>query len=179
VFHKERVVGSEKDHGPDRGRSNRRSRWGRRGVIALLLIGMGTLAVKSVSWLTFSLAGGGEYQVITEWQSATGGKGLMIAISPHSTFEELRAVGRRLRDKFHSVDNAAVMVFDDAGAAREVRRGSRVVGETDFQAALVRQRAMYLKSTPRGEDSFTIYRAYPAVAEIIRFEEDDLRTTTR
>jgi hypothetical protein len=149
-----------------------RARWGRRGVIASLLVGIGTLATKSFSWFHFSPADGGDYQVIARWQIAAGGKGLMIAISPHSRVEDLRALGRRFQDKFHTVDNVAVMVFDDAGAAQQVRRGSRRVAETQFQAALVHQRAMYLKSASRGEDSFTIYKSYPAVAEVIRFDDD-------
>jgi hypothetical protein len=102
----------------------------------------------------------------------------MIAISPHSTLEDLRALGKNLQDKFHSMDNIAVMVFDDADAARLVRKGSRKVDETRFQAALLHQRAMYLKSLPRGEESFTIYKSYPVVDEVIRFNESDLRKAT-
>lgn len=175
---KERLVGFEKDHGQDAASSILSTRWGRRGVIASLLLGLGALAAKSFSWLNFPAADGGEYQVITEWQIAAGSKGLMIAISPHSTVEELRSLGKRLQDKFQGVDNAAVMVFDDAAAAREVRKGSRTVDEARFQAALSHQRAIYLKSTSRGEDSFTIYKSYPVVAETIRFD-DDLRKTSR
>lgn len=113
-----------------------------------------------------------------EWQSAADSKGLMIAISPHSTEEELRGVGKRLHDKFRGVNNnVAVMVFDDATAARQVRKGSRNVDEARFEAALIHQRAMYLKSASRGEESFTIYKSYPAVAEVIRVD-DDLRKTS-
>jgi hypothetical protein len=175
---KEKVVGSEKDHRSDGGLSTRSARWGRRGVIASLLVGMGTLAAKSFSWLHFSPADGGEYRVIAQWEIAAGGKGLMIAISAHSAPEELRALGNRLHDKFHSVNNAAVMIFDDTAAAREVRKGSRNVDETRFQAALIHQRAMYLKSAGRGENSFTIYKSYPVVGEVMRFD-DDLRKTSR
>jgi hypothetical protein len=172
-------VGSEKDHGPDGDLSTRSARWGRRGVIASLLIGVGTLAVKSASWLNFSLSDGGDYQVIAEWQIPAGGKGLIIAISPHLTLEELRALGKRLQDGFHAVDNAAVMIFDDADAAWQVRRGSSNVDEARFQAALIHQRAMYLKSRPRGEDSFTIYKTYPTVDEVIRFDAGAVRATGR
>ena len=113
-----------------------------------------------------------------EWQSAADSKGLMIAISPHSTREELRGIGKRLHDKCRGVNNnVAVMVFDDATAARRVRKGSRNVDEARFQAALAHQRAMYLKSASRGEDSFTFYKSYPVVAEVIRFD-DDLRKTS-
>jgi hypothetical protein len=154
------------------------ARWGRRGVIASLVVGIGTLATKSFSWFQSSPAHGGEYQVIAHWEVPTGGEGLIIAISPHSTLEELRAFGSRLREQFGRLDNAALMIFDDADAARLVRKGSRKVDETRFQAALLHQRAMYLKSLPRGEDSFTIYKSYPVVNEVIRFNESDLRKTT-
>jgi hypothetical protein len=60
-----------------------------------------------------------------------------------------------------------VMVFDDARAARDVRRGSRHIGEARFQAALAHQRAMYLKDAARGEHTFTIL-VYPK--EVIHFE---------
>jgi len=178
LFDKERVVRSEKDHGPDAAPSALNTRWGRRGVIASLLVGMETVAVKSFPWLRFSPADGGEYQVITEWQIAADGKGSMIAISPHSAPEELRALGKSLQDKFHNVDDVAVMVFDDAAAARQVRKGSRDVDEARFQSALIHQRAMYRKSAGRGENSFTIYKSYPVVAEVIRFD-DDVRKTSR
>lgn len=160
---------SENNHVPDAALNNQRARWGRRGVIASLLLGMGTLAVKSFSWFQFSPTDGGDYQVIALWQVPSGGKGLIIAISPGSTLEELRALGKRVQERFHGVDNVAVMIFDDANAARKVRRGSRIVSETEFQAALVHQRAMYLKSIPRDEDSFTIYDSYPNISEVIRF----------
>lgn len=169
-------MGSERNL--DVGLITRRAHWGRRGVIASLLMGAaGTLAVKSFSWFHFSPAHDGEYQVIAEWQIAARGEGLMIAISPRSTLEDLQALGKRLQDRFHGVDNAAVMIFDDADAARQVRKGSRNVDETRFQAALIHQRAMYLKSAGRDEESFTIYKSYPVVAEVIRFD-DDLRKTS-
>jgi hypothetical protein len=168
-------MASEKNHVPDVALNNRRARWGRRGVIASLLLGTGTLAAKSFSWLQFSPTDGGEdYQVIAQWQVPTGGKGLIIAISPGSTLEELRALGKRVQERFHGVDNVAVMIFDDANAARKVRRGSRIISETEFQAALVHQRAMYLKSSARDEDSFTIYDSYPNISEVIRFGNEVL-----
>lgn len=148
---------------------------GRRGVLASLLIGIGILAARSFSWFRFSRADGGEYQVIAQWQVPAGGEGLIIAIGPNSSPEKLREVGHRLKKRFHRVDIVAVMIFDDANAARQVRRGSRVISETTFQAALVHQRAMYLKSTPRAEDSFTIYKTYPTVDEVIRFDENEFR----
>lgn len=167
-------MASEKDHRPDAALSILSTRWGRRGVIGSLLIGMGTLAVKSFAWLNFSSARGGEYQVIAEWENTAAGRGLMIAISPDSTLEELRALGKRLQGRFHGVDNVAVMIFDDAGAALQVRKGSRNVDEARFQAALRHQRAMYLKSLDRGEETLTVYKSYPVVGEVIRFD-DDLR----
>ncbi len=120
---------SEKDHMPDVAPNILSARWGRRGVIASLVVGIGTLAAKSFSWFYFSPADGGDYQVIAQWQIAAGGEGLIIAISPHSTLEKLRAFGRNLHDRFHGLDNVAVMIFDDAAAARQVRKGFRMVAE--------------------------------------------------
>lgn len=173
-----KVVASETGHKPDAGSDILSTHWGRRGVIALLLLGAGTLAVKSFPWVRFFHDRGREYQVIAEWQIPTDGKGMIIAIRPDSTPEELRTLGRSLQDKFHTVDDVVVMVFDDAEAARRVRKGSRVVAEKQFQEALVHQRAMYLKSVIRGKDSFTIYKPYPVIDEVIRFNESDLRKTT-
>ncbi len=61
------------------------------------------------------------------------------------------------------------MVFDDPETARQVREGSRIIGETRFQRVLAHQQAMYLKSTACGEESLTIYDGYPAVREVIRY----------
>ncbi|MGH7929898.1 MAG: hypothetical protein ACREQV_19115 [Candidatus Binatia bacterium] len=177
-FDQKKLVESEKDHLLVPGVNTQSARWKRRGVIASLLLGMGTLAVKLSSWFSSSEGQGQGYQVIAQWQVPTGGEGLIIAIDPDSSPKKLRELGKRLREKFRRVENVAVMIFDDANAAREVRRGSRTVTEAKFQAALVHQRAMYLKSTPRDEDRFIIYRAYPAVAEVIRLNESDLRKTT-
>jgi hypothetical protein len=129
--------------------------------------------------LHFSPADHEEYRIIADWQIPAGGKGMIIAISPHYGREELRGLASLLRKRFGGLENAVVMIFDDAKAARQVRRGSRMIGETEFQAAVVHQRAMYLKSLLRSEDSFTIYKAYPVVDEIIRFDGDDFRTATR
>ncbi len=176
---KEKVVESEGSC-MDGGFNTRSARWGRRGVIASLLIGMGALAVKSFFWLHFSPADSGEYQVIAEWQIAADSKGVIIAISPHSSApERLRALGKRLRDSFRRVDNAAIMIFDDPAAAWQVRKGSRNIDETRFQAALRHQRAMYLKNSARGEDSFTIYDSYPKVSEVIRFGKENLTEPAR
>lgn len=145
-------------------------RWARRGFVASLLIGgAGTLAAKWGSWLHLSPVDSGGYQVIAQWAIPAGGKGLIVAVSPSSTIEELRAFGKRLQKQFRTAKNASVMIFDDAEAARQVRRGYRVIGEKRFQAALAHQRGMYLKSSSRGEDSLTIYKSYPVVNEVIRF----------
>ncbi|MGH2650948.1 MAG: hypothetical protein ACRDHK_07030, partial [Actinomycetota bacterium] len=86
------------------------------------------------------------------------------------TAEELRALGERLREEVRSLDTAVVMVFDDAEAARDVRRGSRMVGETRFTSALARQRAVYLKHSERMEETLTIYDRYPdSPREVVRY----------
>ena len=169
---------SETKYGADAVLNVLSTRWGRRGALVLLLVGTVTIAAKSFSWFHFSSADRGDYQVIADWQSAPDSRGLMIAISPHWARQDLRALGKQLQNKFHNVDNVVVMIFDDAAAARLIRKGSRTVTEKQFQRALLHQRAMYMKSSSRGEDSLTIYKSYPVVGEVIRFNESDLRKTT-
>jgi len=148
----------------------RHSRWARRRFVASLLIGgTAAIAAKWGSWLDPSPASTGEYELIAQWAIPAGGQGLIIAVSPGFTIEELRALGKRLQKQLRALENVTVMIFDDADAAREVRVGYRVIGETRFQTALAHQRGMYLKSAPRGEDSFTIYKSYPVVTAVIRF----------
>jgi len=61
------------------------------------------------------------------------------------------------------------MIFDDPQAARDVRRGSRNLGEERFRTALRHQRAMYLKQAARGEESLAVYGDYPTVRETLRY----------
>jgi hypothetical protein len=61
------------------------------------------------------------------------------------------------------------MVFDSAEAGRQVRRGSRIVGERGFQEALTHQRAMYLKDTSRKEHTLTLYAVFLQPREVIRY----------
>jgi len=143
----------------------------RRRLIASGLLGVGTLAAAPFFVSRFSGLGFGEYQVIAEWQIPGGGKGMIIATRESSGLEQLRALVERFRQRFRGVDNVTVMIFDDAAAAAQVRRGSRHVSEPQFEAALAHQRAMYLKSLGRGQESLTIYDAYPAVSKIIEFDD--------
>lgn len=115
-----------------------------------------------------SPSAGREYQEVARWRLPEG-EGWIIAVGSAPTSEGLRALGERLRGEFRELDNAVVMVFDDPEAARQVREGSRIIGETRFQRVLAHQQAMYLKSTARGEESLTIYDGYPAVREVIRY----------
>lgn len=85
-----------------------------------------------------------------------GGEGLFIAVAPNPGPADLRTLGEQLRQEFRHRQNMVVMVFDDARAALEVRRGSRYIGEARFQAALAHQRAMYIKNVARDEHSFII-----------------------
>jgi hypothetical protein len=61
------------------------------------------------------------------------------------------------------------MIFDDPEAARQAHRGSRSIGEERFRAAILHQRAMYVKQTARGEHSLVIYDRYPDSREVIRY----------
>ncbi len=81
----------------------------------------------------------------------------------------LRALVERLRAEFSSHENGVAMIFDDRQAARDIRRGSRTLGEERFRAALRHQRAMYLKQTAPGEESLVVYGDYPTVRETLRY----------
>lgn len=140
----------------------------RRGFLASLLAGAGALAVAVVLGLFPRAAHDRGYQQVVRW-SRPEGEGLFIVTGPEPSMDELRALGERLRHEFRYQENVVVMIFDDVRAAREVYRGSRLIGEKRFQAALAHQRAMYLKNIARGEHTFTIYASYPLVREVIRY----------
>jgi len=139
----------------------------RRGLLAALLTGAGALSV--LFWGTRPQGSGARgYQVVWRWR-IPGGEGRFIALAKEPSDHELRTLGERLREEFSRAENAVAMVFDDVEAARQVRRGSRIIGEERFQSALRRQRAMYVKQAARGEHSFTIYSSYPGIREEIRY----------
>lgn len=161
-------VGTEHDRVPPSGSGSRRARLGRRGLLLSLPIGAGLIAAGRLSGHGSSPARGRGYEEVARWR-ISGGEGRFIAVGPVPSPDELRILGERLREEFRRLDNAIVMVFDDAEAAREARRGSRITGEERFQAALRHQRAMYFKSRAKGEESFTVYDAYPSAREVIRY----------
>jgi apolipoprotein N-acyltransferase len=145
------------------------ARWGRRGLLLSVPLGASALVAAVAAALRSSPADGRGYREVARWR-IPGGEGRFIAVGPEPTPEELRALGERLREEFRPMDDVVVMVFDDAEAAREVRRGSRVIGEARFEAALARQRAVYLKQSGRQEESLTIYDRYPgAPREVVRY----------
>ncbi len=108
---------------------------------------------------------------VARWRHPAG-EGRFIAIRARPTRTELLALGEVLRREYGQHDNIVVMVFDDPAAAREVRRGSKIIGEARFQAALAHQRAMYTKDRARGVHSFTIYQNYPVPHEVIRYPSE-------
>lgn len=139
----------------------------RRRVVGSALAGAAAVAA-TVSGLRPRLADGRGYQDIARWR-IPGGEGWFIVVDGEPTLDDLRALGGQLRERFASVENAIVMVFDDPEAAREVRRGSRTIGETQFEAALRHQRAMYVKQSARGEHRFIVFEPYPTPREVIRY----------
>ncbi|MFQ5846891.1 MAG: hypothetical protein ACE5IQ_04360 [Candidatus Methylomirabilales bacterium] len=149
-------------------RSPAGSRPTKRSFLTLLLGAAGALAVAVVSALRPRAAHGRGYQRVVRWKHPES-EGLFIAVEPEPSADTLRAVGRRLRQDFLDWENVVVMIFDDARAAREVSRGSRIMGEKRFLAALAHQRAMYLKNAGRKEHKFTIYASYPVSREVIRY----------
>ena len=144
-------------------------RWERRGLLLSVALGASALVAGVIATLRGSPADGRGYREVARWR-IPGGEGRFIAVEPEPTPAELRALGERLREEFRQMEDVVVMVFDDAQAAREVRRGSRVIGEPRFRAALARQRAAYLKQSRRQEESLTIYDRYPdAAREVVRY----------
>ncbi len=148
-------------------RSPARSRPTKRGFLASLLAAAGALAAAVVLGLRPGVPRDQGYRRVVRWNHP-GGEGHFIAVDPEPSVDELRALGKRLRHEFVDRENVIVMIFDDAQAAREVSRGSRVIGEKRFRAALAHQRAMYLKNVERREHKFTIYASYPEAHEVIR-----------
>lgn len=141
----------------------------RRGLLMSLLGGAGAIAA-AVWALRPRSADGRGYQVIARWTIQNGGEGRFIAVDPAPTIAAFRALGERLREEFAAHENAVVMIFDDADAARHVHLGSRTIGEQLFQAALRHQRAMYVKHAER-EHRLTIYAPYPVPHETIHYRD--------
>lgn len=143
---------------------------GRRRLLASVLGGAG--AVAAAVWaLRPRAADGRGYQEIARWQIQNGGEGRFIAVGAEPTVAELQALGERLREAFAVHENAVVMIFDDAKAARQVYQGSRTIGEKQFQTALRHQCAMYVKQAGR-EHRLTIYAQYPEPQTTIRYRDD-------
>jgi hypothetical protein len=156
------------DHMPAGGPRPAGVSWGRRRLLVTLPVGAGAIGIGWLVERRSPPSAGREYQEVARWRLPEG-EGWFITVGPEPTLDELRALGERLRAEFRHLDNTVVMIFDDPEAARQVRTGSRMLGEEGFQRALIHQRAMYLKSTARGEHSLTLYGGYPEVREVIRY----------
>lgn len=132
----------------------------RRRFLGYLAGSLGAMAASGLFWTrqrSRDDPAGRLYQVVARWRLAAGGLGLFIATEGQPAKEQLKALGQGLRQGHQDQPNLVVMVFDDAEAARTVRKGSRVVGEEPFQAALGHQVAFYVKDSRAGRHSFTIY----------------------
>lgn len=127
----------------------------RRGAIGVLVAGLGVLGAAVAALIRPREMNDGGYRRVVSWK-IPGGEGLFIAVAPNPGPAELRTLGEHLQQEFRHRQNMVVMVFDDARAALEVRRGSRYIGEARFQTALAHQRAMYVKNAARDEHSFII-----------------------
>jgi predicted amidohydrolase len=159
----------------DRARTSapvKRAPWGRRALLGAGLLAAGAVGATLLAGLRSSPAGVRGYQEVARWRTR-GGEGRFITVGPEPTLEELGLVGAWLRETFRRVDNAVAMIFDDPEAASLVHRGSRVVGEEPFQAALLHQRAMYVKQATRGEHQLVIYDQYPNSREVIRYAKQE------
>ena len=139
-----------------------------RSLRIFLMGGVGALGAALFARTRWISADGQGYREVARW-SVPDGAGRFIAVGSDATERDLRALGEELRGESRNLENAVVMVFDDAAAAREARRGSRVIGEGRFQAALRHQRAMYVKRSAMGEHRLVIYRSYPEVLDELRY----------
>ncbi|HXK34461.1 MAG TPA: apolipoprotein N-acyltransferase, partial [Dehalococcoidia bacterium] len=139
----------------------------RRGALAVVITAAGAMTAGVWGWWPRG-AGGDGYEVVARWR-IPGGEGWFVVVPPDPDEGALRALVERLRAEFSSHENVVAMIFDDPQAARDVRRGSRNLGEERFRAALRHQRAMYLKQTARGEESLVVYGDYPTVHETLRY----------
>ncbi|MCL5958688.1 MAG: hypothetical protein M1358_05105 [Chloroflexi bacterium] len=90
------------------------------------------------------------YEIVSRWPLLIGGEGLFLATKANPSGAELEEVGNWLRQALGNKRNVVVQIFDDPGAARVVRTGSRIVGEVDFSAAMAHQRASYVKRAANG-----------------------------
>lgn len=142
----------------------------RRGALAALVGAAGAMAAVVWGWRR-QAAGGASDHIVARW-AIPGGEGRFVAIGPDSGTRDLRALADRMREDFAGHENGVAMIFDDAPAARDVRRGSRNLGEERFRAALRHQRAMYVKHAARGEESLVVYTDYPVVRETFRYPPD-------
>lgn len=106
--------------------------------------------------------------MIARW-TIPGGEGRFVARGPAPGANGLHVVADRIREDFARHENGVAMIFDDVQAARDVRHGSRNLGEERFRAALRHQRAMYFKHAGRSEESFVVYSDYPLVRETFRY----------
>jgi len=149
----------------------------RRGALAALVTAAGATAAVVWGWRPHA-AGGEGYQVVARW-TIPGGEGRFVALRREPGATDLDALAERIREDFARHANGVAMIFDDVQAARDVRQGSRNLGEERFQTALRRQRAMYLKHAARGEESFVVYTDYPLVRETFRYQVDRQATAPR
>lgn len=151
----------------------------RQRVLVSLVPGIGSVVLGWVPGRLSATTGRWDYQVVARWRIPGGGRGLIIAVGADPTHEALRLLGEQLKDEFGHLEDAVVMVFDDAEAARLVRQGSGVVDEKKFRKALLHQRAMYLRSSARGVHSLTIYDTYAEPHEVIHYGSIRLREPKR
>lgn len=104
---------------------------GRRGVLAAVIAAAGAAGSGVWGWW-LRAAGGDGYEVVATWR-IPGGEGWFVVVPPEPDDGALRALVERLRTRFSAHENGVAMIFDDPQAARDVRRGSRNLGEERFR----------------------------------------------
>jgi len=130
----------------------------RRQVLAYIAGALGAVAATGLLLRPGRDAPAGRsYRVVDERRLAIGGLGLFIAVQKALPRDSLLSLGDGLRKEYAPQPNMVVGLFDNVDAARTVKKGSRVVGEESFQAAMAHQVAFYVKDSRTGRHDFTIY----------------------
>lgn len=129
----------------------------RRHFLSYVAGSLGVVATSGFLWIRRQTEPRGPYQVIDSWKLPIGGLGLFITTDKAPSRTSLDALSQSLQREYESQPNMVVSIFDDAAAARTVRKGSRVVGEDAFQAAMAHQVAFYVKDARIGRHTLTVH----------------------
>ena len=129
----------------------------RRHFLGYLAGSVGTLAASSLFWMRRDDATRGPYRIVDRRSLPIGGLGLFVSVDKDLATGSLKAMGEKLSHEFRKQPNMVVNIFDDADAARIVKKGSRIVGEEQFKTAMDHQVASYIKDSRTGQHALTLH----------------------